>query len=100
MFHALRYLPTCIQGEWWRLLTAVFLHGGFTHLALNMLAVHLLAPQVEMVSVRINVRDIGSACRVYFFASHLIRNVLAMQLLASQVQMVCVYVCVRACVCV
>uniref|UniRef100_A0A7S3QN15 Peptidase S54 rhomboid domain-containing protein n=1 Tax=Dunaliella tertiolecta TaxID=3047 RepID=A0A7S3QN15_DUNTE len=40
------------KGEWWRLLTAPFLHGGITHLALNMLGVHLLAPPIEMACGR------------------------------------------------
>lgn len=39
-----------VQGEWWRLLTAPFLHGGLLHLFLNMLAIHWLGPPLEFVS--------------------------------------------------
>ncbi len=34
-------------GEWWRLLTACFLHAGVLHLTLNMLALLVLGPWVE-----------------------------------------------------
>lgn len=35
------------DGEWWRLLTAAFLHGGLLHLAFNMYALYLFGPFVE-----------------------------------------------------
>ena len=39
-------------GQWWRLLTAAFLHGGVTHIAFNMYALYLFGPQLE--------REVGS----------------------------------------
>ena len=38
-----------VQGEYWRLLTAIFLHGSLIHLGLNMLALYVLGPQAERV---------------------------------------------------
>jgi len=35
------------QGEWWRLLTATFLHYGIIHLGLNMLVLWFLGPALE-----------------------------------------------------
>jgi len=35
------------QGEWWRLGTAVFLHGGLLHLGFNLLALTQIGPVVE-----------------------------------------------------
>jgi rhomboid protease GluP len=35
------------QGEWWRLLTAVFLHAGWFHLLSNMLGLYILGGIVE-----------------------------------------------------
>ena len=36
-----------LAGEWWRLLSSIFLHAGFSHLLLNMLALYFLGAFVE-----------------------------------------------------
>jgi rhomboid protease GluP len=36
-------------GEWWRLITATFLHGGFEHLLFNMLALFLWGRYAEVM---------------------------------------------------
>jgi len=40
------------QGQYWRLFTALFLHGGFVHLLFNIFALYVLGPPLE--------RSIGS----------------------------------------
>ena len=35
------------QGEWWRLLTAAFLHAGLLHIGFNMYALYLFGPRME-----------------------------------------------------
>lgn len=35
------------QGDWYRLLTSAFLHGGFMHIAFNMYALYIMGPQLE-----------------------------------------------------
>jgi rhomboid protease GluP len=37
------------QGEWWRLGTAIFLHGGLLHLAFNLMALTQIGPVIEEV---------------------------------------------------
>lgn len=37
------------NGEWWRLLTAAFLHGSFLHIAFNMYVLFALGPTLERV---------------------------------------------------
>ncbi|MBA3348158.1 MAG: rhomboid family intramembrane serine protease [Actinobacteria bacterium] len=41
--------PLVAEGEWWRLITAAFLHYGFIHLGMNMLALWLFGPALENV---------------------------------------------------
>ena len=41
--------PAVHHGDWWRLITAAFLHGGLIHIAFNMLALWWLGAPVEMV---------------------------------------------------
>ena len=43
------YGPYVADGEWWRLLTAAFLHGGLIHLAFNMLFLWWFGRSLEAV---------------------------------------------------
>lgn len=56
------YGPATLSGEWWRLLTSMFLHFGLMHIALNMWALAALGPRIE--------RLFGSWCfaLLYLFA--------------------------------
>jgi rhomboid protease GluP len=38
-----------INGEWWRLITANFLHGGLQHIVFNMLSIYIWGRFVEMI---------------------------------------------------
>jgi len=49
------------QGEYWRLFTALFLHGGFLHLAFNLFALYVFGPPLE-----------GSIGTIRFLACYLI----------------------------
>lgn len=46
---ALQPLTIAEQGEWWRLITAAFLHGGWLHLAMNMLALWQIGSALEQM---------------------------------------------------
>jgi membrane associated rhomboid family serine protease len=39
--------PLVGEGEWWRLITAAFLHYGFLHLGMNMLVLWFIGPALE-----------------------------------------------------
>jgi membrane associated rhomboid family serine protease len=41
------YPPAVQGGEWWRLITSLFLHFGMLHLAMNMVGLWVLGPFVE-----------------------------------------------------
>lgn len=43
------YGPLVADGEWWRLLSAAFLHYGPLHLAMNMFVLYLFGPTLEGV---------------------------------------------------
>lgn len=40
--------PAVANGDWWRLITATFLHGSLLHLGFNLLALWILGTQVEI----------------------------------------------------
>ncbi|MFD2046070.1 rhomboid family intramembrane serine protease [Ornithinibacillus salinisoli] len=44
-----KYNPAIIDGEWWRIISSMFLHIGFIHLFMNMLAVYYLGTLVEKI---------------------------------------------------
>ena len=58
---ALEPYAVVAQSEYWRLFTALFLHGGFLHLAFNLFALYILGPPLE--------RSIGT---IRFLACYLI----------------------------
>ena len=45
--------PTIAEGEYWRLITAGFLHSGFFHLAFNMLSLYILGGLIEPATGRL-----------------------------------------------
>jgi len=51
-----------LYDEWWRLLTAMFLHGGLTHLGMNMFSLYLIGRSVESYF------DAKSYIALYFFS--------------------------------
>jgi len=48
------YGPAVFAGQWWRMLTSVFLHGGVIHIALNMWALFNLGILAEILYGRRN----------------------------------------------
>jgi rhomboid protease GluP len=53
---------TVLKGEWWRLGTAMFLHGGMTHLLMNMFSLYLIGRGAEMYF------DTKSYISIYIFS--------------------------------
>jgi len=37
-----------LQSQWWRLLSAIFLHGGMTHILMNMFSLYLIGRGMEL----------------------------------------------------
>lgn len=44
-----KYNPAIIDGEWWRIISSMFLHIGIFHLFMNMLALYYLGVVVEKI---------------------------------------------------
>lgn len=44
-----KYNPAIIDGEWWRIISSMFLHIGIFHLFMNMLALYYLGMTVERI---------------------------------------------------
>ncbi|WP_077621503.1 rhomboid family intramembrane serine protease [Sediminibacillus massiliensis] len=44
-----KYNPAIKEGEWWRIVSSMFLHIGFFHLLMNMLALYYLGAAVEKI---------------------------------------------------
>jgi membrane associated rhomboid family serine protease len=42
-----QYRPYIVDGQWWRVLTAMFLHANFIHVGFNMWALYLFGPALE-----------------------------------------------------
>ncbi len=53
---------TVLKSEWWRLFTAMFLHGGMTHLLMNMFSLYLIGRGAEMYF------DTKSYLSIYLFS--------------------------------
>jgi rhomboid protease GluP len=53
---------TVLKGEWWRLVTAMFLHGGMTHLLMNMFSLYIVGRGAETYF------DTKSYLSIYFFS--------------------------------
>lgn len=41
------------EGEWWRIITSMFLHGGFMHVLFNMFSLFLFGPELENIAGKI-----------------------------------------------
>ncbi|MFC0299731.1 rhomboid family intramembrane serine protease [Virgibacillus soli] len=44
-----KYNPAIVDGEWWRIVSSMFIHIGFIHLFMNMLAIYYLGTLVERI---------------------------------------------------
>jgi rhomboid protease GluP len=38
------------EGEWWRIITSLFLHAGFMHVLFNMFSLFLFGPELEKIA--------------------------------------------------
>jgi rhomboid protease GluP len=71
---ALRSSEFLINGEWWRLFTAAFVHGGITHIALNMIALWQVGSIVETLfgarrmALLYVIAIVGSGLAVVYFS--------------------------------
>ena len=65
------YIPALRMGQWWRLVTAGFLHGGILHILMNSWVLFDLGAQVEMVygaSRMLVIYFVATVCGFYLSA--------------------------------
>lgn len=67
------------KGEWWRLITSMFLHGGFSHLLMNMIGLVSIGVTVERIYghrlfalIYFGSGVIGSALSLNYAAQHVV----------------------------
>jgi rhomboid protease GluP len=69
-----KYGPLINDGEWWRILTCNFLHGGLIHIGMNMYSLYAIGPQIEEIFGKIKyviiytVAGISSSLLSYYLA--------------------------------
>lgn len=44
-----KYNPLILAGQWWRLITPIFLHMGFEHILFNMVTLYFIGFQIEAI---------------------------------------------------
>ena len=62
VWRGISYNLLITHGEWWRLVTSLFLHGGFTHILFNMFSLFVFGPELERMLGK------GRFLLVYFVA--------------------------------
>ncbi|MDM5335369.1 rhomboid family intramembrane serine protease [Ureibacillus composti] len=41
------------DGQWWRVITSIFIHGGFFHVLFNMFSLFLFGPEMEKIAGKV-----------------------------------------------
>lgn len=73
-FYGALFAPAVVEGnEWWRLISAMFLHGGTTHLLMNMVSLYIVGRMLERFVSPL-------AYLVIYFASGIIGGLLSLYL--------------------
>lgn len=49
IYYGAKVNPLIVMGEFWRLVTPIFLHIGFTHILLNSITLYYLGTQMELI---------------------------------------------------
>jgi membrane associated rhomboid family serine protease len=70
------YRPSIANGQWWRLLTSIFLHGGLMHLAANMLGLLFvgiflepLLGKTKYAAIYVGTGIIASATSIWWYTA-------------------------------